>query len=88
MEEFLKQLGIDKKPVKGSNNVYVIELEDSDEYGKIFSKLDKSDLVDEIPDSSQITYETSFIQYEGDDYLITLIADYEEDNYKITIKEI
>ena len=88
MEDFLKQLGIDKSYTKGGNGLYNIDTEDSDEYGKIYSKLDKSDLIDEIPDSSQMTYETASIQFENDDYLITLLADFNEDTYKMTIKEL
>lgn len=88
MEDFLKQLGIDKSYTKGGNGLYNIDIEDSDEYGKIYSKLDKSDLIDEIPDSSQMTYETASIQFENDDYLITLLADFNEDTYKMTIKEL
>lgn len=87
MNEFLKELGINKTAVKGSGNIYTVDIENSDEYGKIYSILDKSKLVDEIPDSSQMTYETASIQFEGDDYLITLLADFDEDTYKMTIKE-
>ena len=88
MNEFLKKLGINKSATKGGGNVYTVDIENSDEYGRIYSKLDKSDLVDEIPDSSQITYETASIQFENDDYFITLIADFDEDIYKMTIKEL
>jgi hypothetical protein len=87
MKDFLKKLGIDGEPIK-SGNLYVIDITDSDEYGKIYSRLDKSDLVEEVADSSQMTYENASIQFESDDYLITLLADFEADNYKITIKEL
>lgn len=88
MNEFLKKLGINKTAVKGGGNIYTVDIENSDEYGRIYSKLDKSDQVEEIPDSSQMTYETASIQFENDEYLITLLADFEEDTYKMTIKEI
>lgn len=88
MNEFLKELGINKTATKGGGNIYSVDIENSDEYGRVYSKLDKSDLVEEIPDSSQMTYETASIQFENDDYLITLLADFEADNYKMTIKEI
>ena len=41
MNELLKQIGIDAEPVKGENGSYNIDIEDSNEYGKYFSKLDK-----------------------------------------------
>lgn len=88
MNEFLKELGINKTATKGAGNIYSVDIENSDEYGRVYSKLDKSNLVEEIPDSSQMTYETASIQFENDDYLITLLADFEADNYKMTIKEI
>lgn len=87
MEEFLKQLRIDKKAEKTDDGKLLIELEDSDEYGRIYSKLDKSDLVYEDQDSSQVTFDTSSIQFESDNYLITLLADFEQDTYKLTIKD-
>ena len=88
MEEFLKELGIDGELNAGKNGVYVLDIMDSDEYGKIYSKLDKSKLLDEVTDNSQITYSTANIQYESDDYIITLLADFDNDSYKMTIKEI
>lgn len=88
MDELLKELGITESPVKSSNNTYVIDIADSDEFGKIYSKLDKSKHVDEIASSSQMTYESASIQFENDELLLTLMADFEEDNYKLTIKEL
>lgn len=87
MEEFLKELGITNKITSKELNKLVIDIEDSDEYGRIYSKLDKNDLVTEDQDSSQVTFDTSSIQFESDDYLITLLADFENDKYTLTIKE-
>ena len=42
MEEFLRKLGIDKTGEKGLNGAYVITINNSDDYGKYYSKLDKS----------------------------------------------
>ena len=39
MNELLKQIGIDAEPVKGENGSYNIDIEDSNEYGRYFSKL-------------------------------------------------
>ena len=87
MEEFLKELGITKEPSSIKPDQIIIDIDDSNEYGKIYSKLDKSELVDEDQESSQITFDTSSIQFESDDYLITLLANFETDEYKLTIKE-
>lgn len=85
MEEFLKQLGIDKK---GSfiKDTYVIDLTET-EWGKYLSKLERSDEIEENEDSSIVSYESSSQQFENDKYIITLIGDLEEDKYKLTVRE-
>ena len=88
MEEFLKQLGIDSKSGTYKNDLYIVDIDNSNDYGKIYSKLERSDLVDEVADNSQVMYESASIQFEGENYLITLLADFENDTYKMTIKEI
>lgn len=88
MEEFLKQLGITDAGNKTSNGNYVIDLEDSDHYNKIFSRLDKSDLVEENEDSSVVNLDVTNILYISEKYAINLIADFEQDLYKIVVTEL
>ena len=87
MNELLKQIGIDAEPVKGENGSYNIDIEDSNEYGRYFSKLDKSDLVDEEQDASSVNFENSSIQFTNDKYTLTLLADFENDTYSLNIRE-
>ena len=56
MNELLKQIGIDAEPVKGENGSYNNDIEESNEYGRYFSKLDKSDLVEEEQDASSVNF--------------------------------
>lgn len=86
MEEFLKKLGIDGKFRKSSSS-YVLDIEDSNTYGKIYSILDNSTLVDEDEESSQVSEDYSSIQFYTDKYLLQLIADFKGDEYRLTIKE-
>lgn len=86
MEEFLRKLGITKKGSTTPEGLYVIDLTE-DEWAKYFSKLDRSNLVDEDEDSSNLGYESSVNQFENEDYIITLIGDLDEEKYKLTIKE-
>lgn len=86
MEDFLNEIGITANLQKTDNNTYTMDISNSNAYGKIYSKLDNSDLVEEDIESSQITYNNSSIQFTSDDYLITLLADFNEDTYKLTIK--
>ena len=87
MEEFLKELGITKEPTLSDDGTLVIEIADSNEYARYYSLLERSDLVDEDETSSQLTLEASSIQYVGDEYVITLMSDFEADTYQLTIKE-
>ena len=87
MNELLKQIGIDAEPVKGENGSYNIDIKDSNEYGRYFSKLDKSDLVEEEQDASSVNFENSSIQFTNDNYTLTLIADFENDTYSLNIRE-
>ena len=87
MEELLRQLGIDAEPVKGENGSYNIDIEDSNEYGRYFSKLDKSDIVEEEQDASSVNFENSSIQFTNDKYTLTLLADFENDTYSLNIRE-
>ena len=87
MNELLKQIGIDAEPVKGENGSYNIDIEDSNEYGRYFSKLDKSDLVEEEQDASSVNFENSSIQFTNDKYTLTLLADFENDTYSLNSRE-
>lgn len=86
MEEFLNKLGIDGK-LRRSSSSYVLDIEGSNSYGKIYSKLDNSDEVEEDEESSQVTEDYSSIQFYSDDYVLQLIADFKNDEYRLTIKE-
>ena len=87
MNELLKQIGIDAEPVKGDNGSYNIDIKDSNEYDRYFSKLDKSDLVEEEQDASSVNFENSSIQFTNDKYTLTLLADFENDTYSLNIRE-
>lgn len=88
MEKFLKNLGIDQVGHYNNKNNYIIDIDDSNTYGKIYSRLDKNELLEENEDSSTITMHNSHIVFESDKYQFTLIADFEQDTYKLICKEI
>lgn len=89
MEELLRNLGINEIPNKSDDGNYVIDILDSDEYARYYSKLDRSDLVEEDEDSSQMSLDSSSIQYLSNDdkYTLTLLADFEGDTYSLVIRE-
>ena len=86
MEEFLKELGIQGTPQRTNDNTYVLDIEGSDNYGRIYSRLDRSDLLEEDEESSQLTLDTSSLRYENDEYQLTLLADFNEDKYQLVIQ--
>lgn len=86
MEDFLNSLGI-SGPLQKSRSSYVLDINDSNEYGRIYSLLDKSDLVEEDSESSQVTLDYSSIQFFNKQYTIQLIANFKDDEYRLTIKE-
>ena len=84
-KEFLQEIGINLSGYYDKSHKYVVDLSDSDEYGRIFSKLNKSDLVEENDSASQITVNNSTVVYEGEEYDIILQADFDNDLYKIIV---
>ena len=88
MKEFLRKLGIIQSGHYSSNNNYVIDLDDSKDYDKICSILDKSDLVEENPDSSVINTSVSNILYVGEQFSLNVIADFDNDTYKVVVTEL
>lgn len=88
MDEFLKQIGIDTEAQQQIDGIYTVPIEDSNEYNKIYSRLERSDLVDEDAEESHMSADTSVIEYVGDSYVIDLFADFEKDAYRLEIKEV
>ena len=86
MEELLKILRITEPPIESENGVYVIDLADSDEFSKMYSRLNRCGIVDEVDEASQNTLNPS-IQFANDDFNITLNGDLETEEYKLIIKE-
>lgn len=87
LEEILQEIGIKQKAEQTEDGL-VILLKNSNDYGRIYSILENSDLIEIDDDSSVLTYESSSIQYNGDGFIITLISDFDADTYKLTIKEV
>jgi hypothetical protein len=88
MKELLSSIGITEEGHMSSGNNYIIDLDDSDHYNRIFSKLDKSDLVEENEDSSVVNLEVTNILYLADGYSLNLIADFDQDTYKLVVTEL
>lgn len=90
INDYLTNLGIDYKVQLSEDGNYVIDIPNSDAYGKIYSKLDKSEDLDQIEDNVLLTEQGSSIMYESESepILLNLIADWEGDIYQLIINNI
>lgn len=88
MEDLLKRIGINKEGNYSKSGAYVIDIESSDEFGVIYTLLDKSDEIEELTDNGQVTEHTANIGYTSDDYLLNLQADYDNDTYKLIVTKL
>lgn len=93
VEDVLKKLGL---PETGhyDNHFYVIELEDSNEYAKMYTQLSAKAINTEYPgigtNSAKTTVKiTNYFEVEVNStpYNIFLIADFDQDRYTVKIGE-
>ena len=90
IEQLLSELEIDGIVEQGDNDSYIVQIDSSDEFGKIFSKLEKSPIVDQWEENQVVTDQGSSLLYEVIDqpYMLNLIADFDSDVYQLIINEI
>lgn len=86
IDELLKKLRIEKEPIENSNGSYTIDLDDSNDYTRFYSRIINSNLFDEDDESSQVGIETSSIQFINDDFTLTLLGNWEVNEYKLIIR--
>ena len=89
MENFLKSIGINKVGAYSKNDSYVIDLDDSEEFGKIFSTLDNNDELEYMDENNLLTVSNATMTYRyNDEYQIQLLADFNNDTYKLVVNEL
>lgn len=88
MKELLLKIGISEPGYFSDSKTYVIDFEDSTQYSKAFSKLDKTDLVEELVDSSVSNTSISNVMYTNDEYSLNIIADFDNDEYKLIVHKL
>lgn len=91
IKNILNRLGIEATG-KYDNRFYVIDIENSDEYAKMYTKLSKNAIDTEFPtfgtNTSKSTVKvTNYFELEEDNekYTIFLIADFDNDKYYLKI---
>lgn len=88
MKELLNKIGITKAGHFNNSGEYVIEFENDIEYNKAFSKLDRTEFVEENPDGGAVTLNTSIVVYNNDNFTLQLVSDFDNDTYKLIVKEV
>ena len=90
VKSYLRSIGITQEGNIGDDNAYVIDLVDSDDYGKMFSRLERVKDLDLLEDNQVITEQGSSLMYESESepYLLNLIADFDGDVYQLVVNEI
>lgn len=87
MEQVLLDLGITDEGQYNEDNEYEIYLTSDDDFARIYSKLDKSNL-DEDDSSASLTEDDASFRYYSDNYEITLVANFLENIYKLIVREV
>ncbi len=87
MEKLLRELNIYLEGSYSKDGSYVVDIYDSDDFGRVYSLLDNNKNVEELDDSSLLNQHSANISYLYDDYQLTLIADFDEDLYKLVVTE-
>ena len=87
MKELLKRIGITSPGYHTKDDNYVIDFDNSDDFNKAFSRLDKSSEIEENEDASVINLNISNVLYQNDDFTLNLIADFDQNTYKLVVSK-
>lgn len=88
IHELLREVGINRTGTYSDNDTYTIELNDSNDFGRINSILDRANILDPIDESSYVTSDNANLDYKyQDQFILSLIADFENDYYQLVITE-
>ena len=86
-EEFARELGI-TQPGSYVDGVYVIPLNNSNEYSRIYTILDKSDKCDLDGEEINLDVQQSLMVYLADEFDIKLQANFDTDDYSVSFEEV
>lgn len=86
-KDFAKDLGITKEGYETTNDSYVIELDNSNEFSKIYTLLDKNEDADLDVETIHMNEELVEMTYLTDGFDVTLRANLKENKYMVEIKE-
>ena len=87
--QYLKQNNINKTYTISEDNNYIITLDNSDDFGKMFSHLEKIEDLEQLEDNQVVTEQGTSILYKSnsENYLFNLIADFDGNVYSLIVSE-
>lgn len=87
--QYLKQNNINKTYTISEDNSYIITLDNSDDFGKMFSHLEKIEDLEQLEDNQVVTEQGTSILYKSnsENYLFNLIADFDGNVYSLIVSE-
>ena len=87
--ELLSKIGINRDGTYSNNGSYIVDLKDSNDFGRIYSKLENSDDLDLQEDTLLLTIHNSNIEYRyEDEFQLVLKADWDNDSYELVVSEL
>ena len=87
LEDILYDLDIDDLGTL-NGDTYTIKLKNSDDYAYYYTLLDQNENIDLDDTDSVSTEYLSILTYEGDDFKVSLNADFSKNNYNLTIEDL
>lgn len=87
LDDILAELDFDDVG-KLKDDKYTIVLKDSNDYAYYYTLLDQNEELDLVDSSSVSTEFLSVIAYEGNDFKVSLNADFNKNYYNVTIEDL
>ena len=88
MKNLLTKIGISQAGHFEKDGSFVIDFENDSDYNKAFSRLDRTELVEENPEASSISLDASIVVYQNDEYILQLVANFDNNSYQLRVKEV
>lgn len=90
MRDFLNEIGITLEGTETDDQEYIIDIDDSNLYSKVFSTLENSKKVSLAENDSDADFASDKFShfFESDSYEIELEADFDSDKYKLICRKI
>ena len=88
IQAYLDKLGIDKEGYWSEDrNTYIIPLADSDEFARVYTKLDNADWLFLYDGELSLLEESSSLLFLNDDVNFTLKSDFINNKYSLEVRE-